>query len=280
MQAVTAHKKEMHSFLITILITIFVFLTNFSFSPPFCRFAEKQLKYKNLKSVHRTQQQTCTQLLHKRKLAEDLQFAIKQKRENIHLLRKLIDERKTNLKLLSEKNLRLIGINRSSQKQGPTYSANCQHFAGYIEKTSERNEKLNDERLKLFEQLKQCRILNIQKLLRFIFPISQRISKGESSTIDFSVACGGGGNAGDLGSGTNTVNELAEATRTAYVRGRWVLQDSHGELQHVIVAPALPGECFFYARITDRFPMLLVVKVCQLFLIAVHLFYTYVIPRS
>lgn len=35
-------------------------------------------------------------------------------------------------------------------------------------------------------------------------------------------------------------NELAEATRTAYVRGRWVFTDSWGETQHSIVAPTLP----------------------------------------
>lgn len=179
--------------------------------------------------------------MHQRKLAEDLQFAIKQKRENIHLLKKLIDERKINLKKLGEKNQRLITVNRNSQKQVPTYIAKCQHFADYIVRTDERNDKLNEERLKLNEQLKQCRVQNIQKLLKFIFPISKRILKSESSAsqIDLAISCGG--SAGDLGAGANTVNELAEATRTAYVRGKWILQDSHGELQHVIVAPALPG---------------------------------------
>lgn len=34
-------------------------------------------------------------------------------------------------------------------------------------------------------------------------------------------------------------NKLAEATRTAYVRGRWI-NDSWGETQHSIVAPTLP----------------------------------------
>ena len=35
-------------------------------------------------------------------------------------------------------------------------------------------------------------------------------------------------------------NKLAEATRTAYIRGRWVFTDSWGETQHSIVAPTLP----------------------------------------
>lgn len=39
----------------------------------------------------------------------------------------------------------------------------------------------------------------------------------------------------------DTVSALAEATRTAYVKGRWVYTDSTGELHHSIVAPTLPG---------------------------------------
>lgn len=39
----------------------------------------------------------------------------------------------------------------------------------------------------------------------------------------------------------DTVSALAEATRTAYVKGRWVFTDSSGELHHSIVAPTLPG---------------------------------------
>lgn len=212
-----------------------------------CRFYEKQLKHKNLKSVHRAQQATCIQLLHNRKLAEDLQFAIKQKRENISLLKKLIHERETDTKKLREKNQQLTTANRYSRKQVPQYIAKCQQFADYIVKTDERNDKLNDDRIKLHEQLKQCRIQNIMKLIKFIFPLSQRISKGDPivlPSIENSAGDAIGSNAGDLGATTacaETMNALAEATHTAYIRGRWILQDSHGELQHVIVAPSLPG---------------------------------------
>lgn len=212
-----------------------------------CRFYEKQLKHKNLKSVHRAQQATCIQLLHNRKLAEDLQFAIKQKKENISLLKKLIVERETNTKKLREKNLRLSTDNRYSRKQVPQYIAKCQQFADYIDKTDDRNEKLKEDRIKLHEQLKECRVQNIMKLIKFIFPLSQRISKGDAIVVPstkHSVGDAVGSNAGDLGAAAasaETMNALAEATHTAYIRGRWILQDSHGELQHVIVAPSLPG---------------------------------------
>ena len=38
----------------------------------------------------------------------------------------------------------------------------------------------------------------------------------------------------------DTVTALADATRTAYIRGRWVFTDSSGQLQHSIVSPSLP----------------------------------------
>lgn len=211
------------------------------------RFCEKQLKHKNLKSVHRAQQATCIQLLQNRKMAEDLQFAIKQKRENISLLKKLIDEREMNTKKLREKNQRLTNANRSSRKQVPQYIAKCQQFADYIVKTDDRNGKLNEDRINLHEQLQQCRVQNIVKLIKFIFPLSERISKGDHIVVpstENSVGDATGPNAADLGATAvcaETMNALAEATHTAYIRGRWILQDSHGELQHVIVAPSLPG---------------------------------------
>lgn len=226
------------------------------------RFGDKQLKYKNLKSVHRAQQATCLRLLHSRKLAEDLQFAIKQKKENIKLLKKLINERSAGTKQIADKCETLRHENAKIRRQIPQYVKTCQQFADFIEKTEERNAKQIEERTKLFEEVKQCRIQNIQKLIKFIFPLSQRISKGESAIsansspkssptesnvigVDGRTTGTGDVNAIDRGTivSAETMNALAEATHTTYIRGRWVLQDSRGELQHVIVAPSLPGNC-------------------------------------
>lgn len=41
---------------------------------------------------------------------------------------------------------------------------------------------------------------------------------------------------------SDMVSELEEASRTTYVRNRWVYNpDNAGELQYTIVAPSLPG---------------------------------------
>lgn len=161
---------------------------------------------------------------------------------------------------LKEKISKLTTANNYTRKQVPQYVKKCQQFADYIIKTDERNTRQNEKRTKLYEDLKQCRTQNIQKLIKYIFPLSQRISKCETAIIAHQTNA--------LSSSTNietqninsaldvnkadlsvsataeTLNALAEATHTTYVRGRWVLQDSHGELQHVIVAPSLPGMKF------------------------------------
>lgn len=224
-----------------------------------CRFGEKQQKYKNLKSVHRAQQATCLRLLHKRKVAEDLQFAIKQKKENILLLKKLVSERSAGNKMVAERSTLMAAENVKVSKQIPKYVKTCQQFADFIEKAEERNSHQIVVRTKLFEDVKQCRIQNIQKLIKFIFPLSQRISKGDTeictnpkaSTVESSATtqlesrtvAKTDANAADVETvvSPETMNALADATHTTYVRGRWVLQDSRGELQHVIVEPSLPG---------------------------------------
>lgn len=199
-------------------------------------------------------------MLHKRKLTEDLQCAIKQKKDNIQLLKKLIDERQKNTMQLKEKIAKLTIANGYTRKQVPQYVKKCQQFADYIIKTDERNDRQNENKTKLYEDLKQCRTQNVQKLIKYIFPLSQRISKCEtaiianqSNTLSSStnietqyINSASDVNRAELSVSANaeTLNALAEATHTTYVRGRWILQDSHGELQHVIVAPSLPGTKF------------------------------------
>lgn len=150
--------------------------------------------------------------------------------------------------------------NHNSRKQIPQYISKCQQFAEYIATTNERNVQQNEHKTKLFDELKKYRVRNIQRLIEYVFPLSQRITKselmqiacaaddsdvaGECQSIDVNEA-------GAVGTdiSTDALMALAEASRTTYVRGRWVLQDSNGELQYVIVAPSLPGKIYRFTKI-------------------------------
>lgn len=39
----------------------------------------------------------------------------------------------------------------------------------------------------------------------------------------------------------DTISAIADASRTTFVKGKWIFTDISGELQHCIVAPTLPG---------------------------------------
>jgi beclin 1-associated autophagy-related key regulator len=75
------------------------------------------------------------------------------------------------------------------------------------------------------QQLKDMVRASIQQLVQYIFPIEPvpPIPSDEVCEVP-----------------RDTVTALADATRTAYIRGRWVFTDSSGQLQHCIVSPSLP----------------------------------------
>lgn len=198
------------------------------------RFAEKQLNYLNIKSSHKALDTRCSQLLHKRIIAENLATQIKRKKERIFYLHRLLEERKAKLKVSKEYKAEITKKNFETKNKTPHYEHNVNDLMDFVDKRMHQNEQLYKDRTKLQQELKLRVIHNINLLIKFIFPISETISKSthvsESSRTPDMVA-------------------LAEATHTAYVKGKWVLQDSQNERQYIIVAPSLPGNGDYSAYI-------------------------------
>lgn len=192
------------------------------------RFSEKQLRYKNLKAAHATLESKCVQLLTRRRLACQLRAEIKQKAENIQNIRKLMALRLGNVGRLQDLKKELHESNRSLRIKLPQCDKKVRIMGDYVLSKFDESERRRECLTEMQEKLRQLKRDHIDKLVKFIFPISQAISNRSSfSSSD--------------GESKNTINEISEATRTAYVRGKWILQDSFGEIQHIIVAPALPG---------------------------------------
>lgn len=192
------------------------------------RFSEKQLRYKNLKAAHATLENKCVQMLTRRRLACQLRAEIKQKAENIENIRKLMALRRANVGRLQDLKKELHESNRSLRIKLPQCDKKVRIIGDYVLSKLDESERRRECLTELQEKLRQLKRDHIEKLVKFIFPISQAISNRSSfSSSD--------------GESKNTINEISEATRTAYVRGKWILQDSFGEIQHIIVAPALPG---------------------------------------
>lgn len=118
--------------------------------------------------------------------------------------------------------------NRFLRMKLPRCDDKVKMIGDYVLTKLDESEGRHQRLTKLQANLQQLKRDHIEKLVKYIFPISQAVSNRSSfSSSD--------------GESKNTINEISEATRTAYVRGKWILQDSFGEIQHIIVAPALPG---------------------------------------
>ena len=111
-------------------------------------------------------------------------------------------------------------------KRFPKYEQTVHKERDKVEQRTHEMPAYNSATEKMSHELMQRVRTDVQALVKYIFPLSETYSKLEMC---------------DTSGQADTVTALAEATRTAYVRGQWVLQDSHSELQHVIVAPSLPG---------------------------------------
>lgn len=174
-------------------------------------------------------------MLHNRIFVENLSIQIKRKKEQIFYLHRLIEERKAKLKVSKEYKAELLKKNAETKNKIPHYEHNVNDLMDFVEKRIDKNEQMKIERTKLQQELKLRVIHNINLLINHIFPISETISKSSSSISDSTR--------------TPDMVALAEATHTAYVKGKWVLQDSQNERQYVIVAPSLPGNGDYSAYI-------------------------------
>lgn len=192
------------------------------------RFSEKQLRHMNLKSAHSTLERKCVALLERRKLSCQLRAEIKQRKENIGNIRKLIELKRENVGQQQALKKELHESNRLLRMKLPRCDDKVKMIGDYVLSKLEESERRRANLTDLQNKLKQLRREQIEKLIRYIFPISQVISNRSSfSSSD--------------GESKHTINEISDATRTAYIRGKWVLQDSFGEKHHIIVASALPG---------------------------------------
>lgn len=190
------------------------------------RFSSKKAKYEVVHKLHQAITEQGAVILEKRKAHETIRHTIEMKRWNIELLRNEVEKRRAMHKAALAEKEALIKSLAETRKKFPQYNSNVDHLKHFVERRNLDNENKTVRRSELQTELQRRIQQRIETLVRYIFPISRVLSRSEHSEVT---------------EVPNRVSELAEATRTAYVRGRWVLQDSHHELHHAVVAPSLPG---------------------------------------
>uniref|UniRef100_A0A2M4AK29 Putative beclin 1-associated autophagy-related key regulator n=1 Tax=Anopheles triannulatus TaxID=58253 RepID=A0A2M4AK29_9DIPT len=212
------------------------------------RFGEKQQRLRNLRTANATLEAKGLKMLEKTRVAGRLAGDIKRSTEKANILRKTIEQKRTAIEELRAQERALRERNRTLRIKLPRCDDKVQELSEFVMLKLEESEHRKQQLTAVQDRLQQLRRDHVQQLVRYIFPVSQTIvsrsqsASTASSASDSSAAATAHSHSGHHPHGSrSTIHEISEATRTAYVRGQWVLQDSFGEVQHVIVAPSLPG---------------------------------------
>uniref|UniRef100_A0A182NPG2 Beclin 1-associated autophagy-related key regulator n=1 Tax=Anopheles dirus TaxID=7168 RepID=A0A182NPG2_9DIPT len=208
------------------------------------RFGEKQQRLRNLRTANATLEARGTHMLERLYQAGRLAGEIKQRTDKANIIRKTIELKRIAIEELRSRQRHLGDAIRKLRITLPRYDDKVKTLSEFVAGKLEESEHRKARLAAVQERLRLLKREQVQQLVRIVFPITQTIASrsslaGSSSSSATSNAsgCSTGG-----GFGTRTtINEISDAARTAYVRGQWILQDSLGEVQHVIVAPALPG---------------------------------------
>jgi beclin 1-associated autophagy-related key regulator len=179
-------------------------------------------------------------LIEKHKLVENLKTSVKEKKNSVELLSKLIKEKRESIEKLQQTKKENHDKNRSMRIILPKYDDKVNKLGDYVVEAREKNAMKRKSFEDLQQDLKTMRRNYIDQLVKYIFPISQTVATSTSlrPLQDSELSRRSSNDSLKL----ELQSEIDEAIRTAYVRGRWVSQqESHGELQYIIVAPSLPS---------------------------------------
>ncbi|XP_054725654.1 beclin 1-associated autophagy-related key regulator [Anastrepha obliqua] len=207
---------------------------------------EKQQKYIKIKGGIKDLSNRYEQFMRKQRSSENLQSEIKRKKQRIQLLNRLIAEKQTLLANLKDQRDQLCKANNDKHKQLPNYPIKVKALEDYVFDRFEKINKLRERHDAMMEKVQQVTRHDINQLVKYIFPISEVVLRDEKrlktiiGDVRGAVQCGPGNDAGSTEA--DTIEQLADAKNTSYIRGKWVFHGSGiSEMQYRIIAPTLPA---------------------------------------
>lgn len=152
-------------------------------------------------------------------------------------MKALIKEKRDNILKLQVVKKENHDKNRAQRIILPKYEDKVNKLGDYVLEAVEKNDNTRLRRHEQMEQLKAARRAHIDALVKFIFPMSQKMVRSTSMLGLQSRK------ASNESLQPETISEIAEAMlASTYVRNAWK-QESLGDLLHkefIIVAPSLP----------------------------------------
>ena len=197
----------------------------------FLRFVDKQHKLKNLLNAQKVLEEKFNSKFENFIKIENLRAKILKSRSRNVILEKLIEEKRSNIQKLAEAKKENHDKNRAQSRILPKYEDKVNTLGEYVMQAVEKNENLMKKSLEQMDQLKLLRREYIDKLVKFIFPMSQQLSKSSLLQVH---------RASNESLKTETMSEIAEAMlMTTHVKNEWAGNTID---QYVIVAPSLNSD--------------------------------------
>lgn len=198
------------------------------------RFVDKQQKLKNLKNAQRLLEEKFEKKFESYIRIENLRTSILKSRSRNEILNALIKEKRENIQKLQEIKKENHDKNRAQRIILPKYEDKVNILGDYVLEAVEKNENLKRKSLEQMDQLKVERRNQIEKVVKFIFPLSQQMIKSSMLGLHSRKAS-------NESLQPETISEIAEAMLNA-TQGS--THDSLSDFlvkEYTIVAPSLPA---------------------------------------
>ncbi|KAK9695638.1 Vacuolar sorting 38 and autophagy-related subunit 14 [Popillia japonica] len=200
---------------------------SFTYSSPHYpdSYVEKYTRLLKYKAYKKQIEDECLPAIDKKQRVDALYTKIRQKKDKIKVLKLALAEKKECQQFNNYKLKDLQRKNEMLSDSLPKYERQVQKLESYV---LSKQDDIIKSRSDLTEKqllLKKLILVRIRQITKYIFPITKVQARIEMEASE-----------------SDMVSALEEATRTTYVRNRWVYNpDNAGELQYTVVAPSLPG---------------------------------------
>lgn len=202
------------------------------------RFVDKQQKLKNLKNAQKQLEHKFNAKFESFVRLENLRTSILKSRSRNKILKDLIKEKEENISKLQIVKKENHDKNRAQRIILPKYEDKVNKLGDYVLEAVEKNDSIRLKRHEQMEQLKNTRRAHIDSLVKFIFPMSQKMLRS-SSLLGLQSR-----KASNESLQPETISEIAEAMLVSTNTKSGWKQESLSDLlnkEFIIVAPSLPS---------------------------------------
>lgn len=213
------------------------------------RYTEKLDRLEKIKKEKEILQQRVINAMDQKVKADQLKWKMMSCRMKIEQLKEAICSGNEEVKSSKDVLLRSQEESQRLQRRAGRHQDKRDKIARHNRRLTELLDKRNKELQSTLEALAEVRRGHILELTTYIFP-TQEEKHGSRDPAETAVA------EYDFTLTSSTVSELAEARRTTYMSGRWILDDQNGETSISITGPhvTLPsnGDCSAYYNLVEE----------------------------